>query len=111
MLILGGLIQAVAVYIAFFSQFSGHLYIATILMVVALSSLMAIRSLIAPVCLLAGVIVGLALSHNQTDIKLLNQVGSVLKSAAEPDWNVIQNGTVTSEAMTSETFTSEGSPK
>ncbi|KDM91466.1 hypothetical protein [Photobacterium galatheae] len=96
-LVLGGLIQATAVYVAFFTQFSGHLYVATILMVIALSSLMAIRSLIAPACLLAGVIVGLALSHHQTNINLLNAVGSVLNSVTQPDWNASQGGPLVSE--------------
>ncbi|NAW66098.1 hypothetical protein [Photobacterium halotolerans] len=86
----GVTIQAVAIYVAFFTQFPGHLYIATILMVLALTSLMAIRSLIAPACLLAGVIVGLALSHNQSDVKLLINMGEVMKLAIQPDWEINQ---------------------
>lgn len=96
-LISGSLIQAVAIYVAFFAQFSGHLYLATLLMVIALGSLMAIRSLIAPACLLAGVIVGLSLSQNQTDIQFLNQMGSVMKSSVQPGWNVGQAGEITHE--------------
>lgn len=89
-LAVGAIIQVVAIYVAFFTQWPGHLYLATILMVLALASLMAIRSLIAPVCLLAGVIVGLALSHNQTDAKLLINMGEVIKLAAQPDWEIKQ---------------------
>ncbi|QUJ68788.1 hypothetical protein KDD30_06785 [Photobacterium sp. GJ3] len=85
LLALGGVIQVAATYVAFFTQFSGHLYLATILMVIALASLMAIRSLIAPVCLLAGIIIGLAISQNQADLKFLNQMNQMMNLTHQPE--------------------------
>ncbi|MDO6705368.1 hypothetical protein [Photobacterium sp. 1_MG-2023] len=99
LLVLGGLVQVAATYVAFFTQFSGHLYLATILMVIALASLMAIRSLIAPVCLLAGIIIGLAISHNQADLKFLNQVNHMMKLVNHTELQFIPSASAVQEPV------------
>ena len=67
----GALLQVVALYIAFYSDIDGNIYLATLVSVLSICCLVAIRSLIAPACLLAGILVGLSLSHNKVDLQLI----------------------------------------
>ncbi|WP_051901836.1 hypothetical protein [Photobacterium sanctipauli] len=67
----GVLLQFVALYVAFYSGVEGNLYLATLISVAAMGCLVVIRSLIAPVCLAAGILIGLSLSHNDADLEML----------------------------------------
>lgn len=69
----GAVLQFVALYIAFYSEMHGNIYLATLVSVVSICCLITIRSLLAPACLLAGIVVGLSLSHNKADLMLLTQ--------------------------------------
>lgn len=83
-LFIGMLLQGVAVYIACFSGVGGsNVYLATIVSIISLCTLMAIRSLIAPVCTFMGIIIGLSLSHNQADLSVLNSLEQTVNIAIE----------------------------
>ncbi|MGF1863363.1 hypothetical protein [Photobacterium profundum] len=83
-LFIGMLLQGLAVYIAFFSGVGGsNVYIATIISIISLSTLMAIRSLIAPACTFMGIIIGLSLSHNQADLSVLAKLEQAVNVAFE----------------------------
>ncbi|MCQ1059490.1 hypothetical protein ACQKPX_21310 [Photobacterium sp. DNB23_23_1] len=69
---LGALLQFFALYIAFYSGFAGGIYLATLISVAAMASMLVVRHLVAPVCLMAGVLIGLSLSHNEADLKMLS---------------------------------------
>ncbi|MGF1702475.1 hypothetical protein L4D09_19455 [Photobacterium makurazakiensis] len=68
----GVLLQFIALFVAFYSDVEGNIYIATLISVAAMGCIVTIRSLAAPVCLIAGILIGLSLSHNQSDLKTLN---------------------------------------
>lgn len=81
-LFIGMLLQGLAVYIAFFSGVDGsNVYIATIISIISLCTLMAIRSLIAPVCTFMGILIGLSLSHNQADLSVLAKLEQTVNVA------------------------------
>jgi hypothetical protein len=81
-LFIGMLLQGLAVYIAFFSGVGGsNIYIATIISIISLCTLMAIRSLIAPVCTFMGILIGLSLSHNQADLSVLAKLEQTVNVA------------------------------
>jgi hypothetical protein len=81
-LFIGMLLQGLAVYIAFFSGVGGsNIYIATIISIISLCTLMAIRSLIAPVCTFMGVLIGLSLSHNQADLSAMAKLEQTVNVA------------------------------
>lgn len=83
-LFIGMLLQGLAVYIAFFSGVGGsNVYIATIISIISLCTLMAIRSLIAPVCTFMGILIGLSLSHNQADLSVLAKLEQAVNVAFE----------------------------
>lgn len=71
-LLVGVLLQLVALYVAFFSGLQGNIYLATLISVAAMGCIAVIRGFTAPVCLLAGVLVGLSLSHNDSDLLMLS---------------------------------------
>ncbi|MGR5064964.1 hypothetical protein [Photobacterium sp. DNB22_13_2] len=71
-LLLGALLQFFALYIAFYSGLPGGIYLATLISVAAMASMLVVRHLVAPVCLVAGVLIGLSLSHNEADLKTLS---------------------------------------
>lgn len=74
MLLFGLMLQLIALYIAFFEEFYGNIYLATLLVVLSLVGLLLFKGLVAPVCLLAGVVIGLSLSHNQADRQILTHL-------------------------------------
>ena len=74
LLMFGVALQMVALYVAFYSDMDGNIYLATLISVAAMSCIMVIRSLIAPVCLLSGILVGLSLSHNDSDLVVLSSL-------------------------------------
>ncbi|MGF1724953.1 hypothetical protein [Photobacterium nomapromontoriensis] len=71
---IGVCLQLVAFYVAFFSDVQGNIYFATLISVAAIGCITVIRSFTAPVCLLAGILVGLSLSHNDSDLQLLSDL-------------------------------------
>ncbi|WP_299018602.1 hypothetical protein [uncultured Photobacterium sp.] len=77
---IGVLLQFISLYIAFYSDVPGNIYLATLISVMSVCTLIIIRSLIAPACLLAGVIVGLSLSHNEADLQLLTKIEDTIQS-------------------------------
>lgn len=86
----GVLLQGIALYIAFYSELSGSIYLATLVSVLSICCLMAIRSLIAPVCLFAGVLVGLSLSHNELDLQVLTQIEQRLQAMVQAEFKPTQ---------------------
>ncbi|MGF1877733.1 hypothetical protein L4D77_20755 [Photobacterium frigidiphilum] len=83
-LFIGMLLQGLAVYIAFLSGVGGsNVYIATIISIISLCTLMTIRSLIAPVCTFMGILIGLSLSHNQADLSVLAKLEQAVNVAFE----------------------------
>lgn len=86
----GVLLQGVALYIAFYSEILGSIYLATLVSVLSICCLMAIRSLIAPVCLFAGVLVGLSISHNELDLQVLTQIEQRLQAMVQAKYKPTQ---------------------
>lgn len=83
-LFIGMLLQGLAAYIAFLSGVGGsNVYIATIISIISLCTLMTIRSLIAPVCTFMGILIGLSLSHNQADLSVLAKLEQAVNVAFE----------------------------
>ncbi|MCW8327952.1 hypothetical protein MD588_03955 [Photobacterium sp. SDRW27] len=82
----GVVLQCIALYIAFYSSISGNIYLATLISVAAICCLITIRSIFAPVCLLAGILVGLSLSHNEADLQLLTQLEKNIQAAVRADF-------------------------
>ena len=74
LLMFGVALQCLALYVAFYSDMDGNIYMATLISVAAMSCIMVIRSLIAPVCLLSGILLGLSLSHNDADLEVLTSL-------------------------------------
>lgn len=89
-LLFGVFLQGVAIYIAFYSEFTGNIYLATIISVFSICCLTAIRSLIAPVCLLAGILVGLSLSHNELDLQTLTVLEQQVQPMVQAKYEAIQ---------------------
>lgn len=73
-LITGVILQGLALYVAFYTDIRGNIYLATIISVLSICCLIAVRSLIAPASMLAGILIGLSLSHNESDLKFLNHL-------------------------------------
>ncbi|PSW25807.1 hypothetical protein C9I94_04335 [Photobacterium swingsii] len=73
-LIFGALLQCLALYVAFFIESSWSVYLATMFSAFGLCTLVGVRSLMAPACLMAGIMIGLSLSHNEVDVQLLHQI-------------------------------------
>ncbi|OAN17778.1 hypothetical protein A3K86_02340 [Photobacterium jeanii] len=73
-LILGTLLQGLALYVAFYLEADWNIYLATMISAFGLCTLVGVRSLIAPACLMAGIMIGLSLSHNEVDVQLLHQM-------------------------------------
>ena len=69
---LGALLQFLSLYVAFYSDIPGKIYFATLISVVAMGCILVLRHWVAPVCLLAGILIGLSLSHNSSDLQLLS---------------------------------------
>lgn len=84
-LLLGALLQFFALYIAFYSDLPGSIYFATLISVVAMACVLVIRHLVAPVCLMAGILIGLSLSHNESDLKTLNVLEGQMLAWFEPE--------------------------
>lgn len=82
---LGALLQFLALYIAFYSSLSGGIYLATLISVTAMACIFVVRHLVAPVCLMAGVLIGLSLSHNEADLKTLSLFESQALALLQPD--------------------------
>ncbi|MFC1503130.1 hypothetical protein ACFL53_02100 [Pseudomonadota bacterium] len=75
-LIAGVLLQGLALYVAFYTEIRGNIYLATIVSVLSICCLISIRSLIAPASMMAGILIGLSLSHNGSDLKFLKYLES-----------------------------------
>ncbi|KXI22576.1 hypothetical protein [Photobacterium sanguinicancri] len=82
-LILGALLQGLAIYMAFFVESSWSVYVATIMSAFGLCTLVGVRSLIAPACLMAGILIGLSLSHNEVDVQLLHQMEATAQAYSD----------------------------
>lgn len=79
-LAIGVLLQFIALYIAFYLDMPGNIYLATLISVLSICSLITIRGLMAPVCLLAGILIGLSLSHNESDLEFLAKLEDSVQS-------------------------------
>jgi len=90
-LLFGVFLQGVAIYIAFFSELVGDIYLATLVSVLSICCLITIRSLIAPVCLFAGILVGLSLSHNELDLQVLTDLEQQLQPIVQAEFEAIQD--------------------
>ncbi|PSW06211.1 hypothetical protein [Photobacterium lipolyticum] len=90
-LITGILLQGVALYVAFYTELRGNIYLATIVSVLSICCLISVRSLIAPASMMAGILIGLSLSHNESDLKFLNHLESSVYAAFAPVLSVQQN--------------------
>ena len=82
---LGALLQFFALYIAFYSDLPGNIYFATLISVAAMACVLVIRHLVAPVCLMAGILIGLSLSHNESDLKTLNVLEGQMLAWLDPE--------------------------
>lgn len=69
---LGALLQLASLYIAFYSGLPGSIYLATLISIAGMFCILVVRYLAAPVILMAGVLIGLSLSHNESDLKTLS---------------------------------------
>ncbi|PSW13270.1 hypothetical protein C9J01_10475 [Photobacterium rosenbergii] len=85
---LGALLQFFALYIAFYSDLYGSIYLATLISVVAMACVLVVRHLVAPVCLMAGILIGLSLSHNESDLKTLNVLEGQVLAWLEPEGQI-----------------------
>ncbi|MGF1759839.1 hypothetical protein L4D76_18245 [Photobacterium sagamiensis] len=83
-LIAGVLLQGLALYVAFYTEVRGNIYLATIVSVLSICCLISVRSLIAPASMMAGILIGLSLSHNESDLKLLNHLESFVYAVFVP---------------------------
>ena len=84
---LGALLQFFALYIAFYSDLNGSIYLATLISVVAMACVLVVRHLVAPVCLMAGILIGLSLSHNEVDLKTLNVLEGQMLTWLDPEFH------------------------